>query len=441
MTGDAPDVTPDRMPDVTPDPTDGPLTGVRVLDLTRVLSGPHCTRMLCDMGAEVIKVEPPAGDMTRFASPRINGLSSYFVQQNAGKRNISLDMDKPEAREILLALADRSDVLVENFRGGVADKMGIGYETVSARNPGIVYASISGYGNDGPWKHRRAYAPVVGAESGLTQLQGEAYARSSGLAEPHFANDPHSHADVYTGLEAASAILAALFQRARTGTGTWIDVSMAQTMLYVNEHMHDHLWDGDVDPDWIRSFGPGDYPVLTAANGETVVISGHPAERGTFDRFVAAIDQRELAEDPRFVDVRARLDHLTELLDVFRQWAAQMPDADSIERAMDRFRMATGKLRSARELCDTEWARERHVVASVSDRGRGSMRIPNSPWKFSNMHASVRGAPRYRGEDNHAVLQELLGLDDDALQQLDDSGVLSSRLPGAQPAARPTQRT
>jgi CoA:oxalate CoA-transferase len=410
---------------------DGPLAGVRVLDLTRVLSGPHCTRMLCDMGAEVIKVEPPAGDMTRFANPRINGLSSYFVQQNAGKRNISLDLDQPAALEILLALAEVSDVLIENFRGGVADRMGFGYDAVAARNPRIVYASISGYGADGPWKHRRAYAPVVGAETGLTLAQGEAFARSAGLAEPHFANDPHSHADVYTGLETAAAILAALLRCSRTGEGTWVDVSMAQTMLYVNEHAHDQLWDGPVESDWIRSFGPGDYPVLTAANGETVVISGHPAERGTFASFAAAIGRADLGEDPRFVDVSSRLANFAALMDVFREWAETMADADAIERAMDTKRIATGLLRSARDLCDTEWAEQRGVVATVSDRGGGTIRIPSSPWKFSNTDALVRGDPRYRGEDNRAVLGELLGLDDAALARLEDDGVLSSRVPSA----------
>lgn len=412
-----------------PDASAGPLAGVRVLDLTRVLSGPHCTRMLADMGADVVKVEPPAGDMTRFASPRINGLASYFVQQNVGKRNVSLDLAKPEALDLLLALVEHCDILVENFRAGVADRMGIGYAAMSERNPGLIYASISGYGADGPWKHRRAYAPVVGAETGLTLLQGEAHARSAGTAEPHFANDPHSHADVYTALEAASAILVALFHRTRTGSGTWIDISMAQSMLYVNEHLHDHLWDGAVDPGWIRSFGPGDYPVLTAQNGETVVISGHPAERGTFDRFVRAIDRPDLADDPRFSDVPNRLTNLTALMDEFRTWAAAMPDADSIERAMDRHRIATGLLRSARDLCDTEWATARNVVAHVSDRGGGTMRIPDAPWKFSNVSTGVRGEPRYRGEDNRTVLAELLGLDDGEIDRLEADGVLSSRVP------------
>ena len=191
--------------------TTRPLDGVRVLDFTRVLSGPHATRMLCDLGADVIKVEPPDGDITRTVNPRINGLATYFVQQNVGKRNISLDTTKPEAVELLLRLADQCDVLIENFRPGVLDRIGLGYEVVAKRNPGLVYASISGYGSSGPWAGRRAYAPVVGAETGITKEQGDARGGQ-------YANDPFSHADVYTALEISSAILAALFNRSRTGS-------------------------------------------------------------------------------------------------------------------------------------------------------------------------------------------------------------------------------
>jgi crotonobetainyl-CoA:carnitine CoA-transferase CaiB-like acyl-CoA transferase len=359
----------------------------------------------------------------------VNGLASYFVQQNAGKRNISLDLDKPEALDILLRLADVSDVVVENFRAGVADRMGIGYEAVAARNPRIVYASISGYGGTGPWKHRRAYAPVIGAETGLTKSQGDCRARVTGGDESVYSNDPHSHADVYTGLEAAVAVLAALVQRDATGEGAWIDISMAETMLYVNEHTHDHLWDGPVQDDWIRSFGPGDYPVLTAANGETVVISGHPAEKGTFDRFIRGMGRPDLAADPRFTDVVARLENLGALMDIMRDWAARMDDAHAIEKAMDAHRLATGTLRDVRDLCDTPWAEARGAVAEVSDRGGGTIRLPNPPWHFSTGETTVRGAPRYRGEDNGEVLSELLGLDADELLRLEQAGVLTSRTP------------
>ncbi len=409
----------------------GPLHGVRVLDLSRVLSGPHCTRMLCDLGAEVIKVEPPDGDMTRFANPRVNSLSSYFVQQNTGKRNISVDLDKPEARELRLALADHCDVLVENFRPGVAERLGIGYAAVSARNPGIVYASISGYGQTGPWVGRRAYAPVVGAEAGLTRAQGDARGPVEHDGGAHYANDPHSHGDVYTSLEAAAGILAALYARAQTGRGDWVDVSMAQTLIYVNEHTHDHLWDGEVRPDWIRSFQPGDYPVLTVGNGERVVVSGHPAERGTFERFIASAGRTDLADDARFADVPSRLANYGALLDALQAWAVTMPDPEAVEEAFAAHGLATGALRSVREVCDTEWAAAREVTVEVSDRGGGTIRIPNAPWRFAHHEAAVRGEPRYRGEDNRAVLREVLGLDDGALDELTAAGVLVSRVPSS----------
>lgn len=399
-----------------------PLDGVRVLDFTRVLSGPHATRMLCDLGADVIKVEPPDGDMTRFSNPRVNGLASYFIQQNVGKRNISLDMTRPESLGLLLHLVEHCDVLIENFRPGVMARMGLDYAAVSARNPRIIYASISGYGQTGPWVHRRAYAPVVGAETGITKAQGDA-------RHGHYANDPHSHADVYTSLETASGILAALFQRERTGRGEQIDVSMAQTMLYVNEHVHDHLWDGEVPRDWIRSFQPGDYPVLTASNGELVVISGHPCERGTFDRFIAGMGRADLAADPRFADVPTRLANYGAFLELMQEWASTMPTPTAIEEALAEQGLATGTLRSVREIADTDWAAEREAVVSISDRGDGVVRIPNAPWRFAGSDIRTEGQPRYRGEDNRAVLRELLGLDDHEIDALTATGVLSSRIP------------
>ncbi|HEX2783041.1 MAG TPA: CoA transferase [Ilumatobacteraceae bacterium] len=402
--------------------THRPLDGIRVLDFTRVLSGPHATRMLCDLGAEVIKVEPPDGDITRMTNPRINGLATYFVQQNVGKRNISVDTDKPGAADLLLRLADRCDVLIENFRPGVMDRIGLPYDVVAARNPRIIYASINGYGSTGPWVSRRAYAPVVGAETGITKAQGDARGG-------RYANDPFSHADVYTSLETATAILAALFNRERTGCGDRIEVTMAETMLYVNEHAHDQLWDGEVPAEWIRSFGSDTYPVLTAGNGESVVISGHPAERGTFDRYMMAIGRPEFIADPRFVDVPTRQAHFADLLEILREWAATISTPQAIEAAMGAQGLATGTLRSLREVCATDWANERGAVVEVSDRGGGTLRLPNSPWHFASGDVSLRGEPRYRGEDNRAVLGELLGLDDSELDRLESDGVLSARLP------------
>jgi len=409
-------------------PQSGPLHDIRVLDLTRVLSGPHAARMLCDLGADVIKVEPPAGDLTRFSNPRVGGLASYFIQQNVGKRNVSLDMSKPEGVALLLDLVGHCDVLLENFRPGVMDRMGLGYEAAAAINPRIIYASLNGYGSTGPWRHRRAYATVIGAESGFTKAQCDAHPDRDGHVD--YVNDTHSHADVYTGMEMTCAVLAALHQRERTGRGQRIEVSMAQTMLYVNEHAHDHLWDGEVSENWIRSFRPGDYPVLIAANGETVIVSGHLAERGTFDRFVAAMGAPQLLDDPRFASIRSRLDHLDDLNDILREWAAQQPDAATIEAVLDGHELAMGVLRSVRDIGASEWAAERNAIVAVPDRNGGVVRIPNSPWTFSDARTGVSGEPRYRGEDNEAVLREVLGLDEPAIASIRESGVLSSRLPG-----------
>ena len=404
-----------------------PLQGLRILDFSRVLTGPHATRMLCDLGAEIIKVEPPDGDLTRFTNPRVNSLSTYFIQQNVGKKNISLDMSKPEAVDIVKKLVMHADILIENFRPGVMKKLGLDYASLSALNPKLIYASITGYGQTGPWVHRRAYAPVVGAESGLTNHQGMARGGQ-------FANDPFSHADVYTAMETCAAVLAAVIQRHSTGRGQSIDIAMAQTMLYVNEHAHDALWDEPTPPEQIRSFEPGNYPVLTAANGDKVVVSGHPGERGTFDLFFTAIGRSDLLTDPKFIDVPSRLTNLEELQSILRAWALTIPDATAIEEALAKHKLASGKIRTTRELADTDWAAAREITVEVSNRGGGKVRIPNAPWKFSDATVTTAGSPKYRGEDNALVLGDLLGLSATEVDALTESGVLQRRVPpGATP--------
>ena len=399
-----------------------PLEGVRVLDFTRVLSGPHATRMLCDLGADVIKVEQPSGDLTRFSSPRINSNATYFIQQNVGKRNISLDLTKPEAVDLITQLVDKCDVVIENFRPGVMKRMQLDQQTLRAKNTRLIYASITGYGNTGPWVDRRAYAPVVNAEMGLTKRQGDARGGE-------YANDPFSHGDVYTAIECASAILAALFQRERTGEGQYIDLSMAQTLLYVNEHAHDALWDKPVSPDSIRSFRPEDYPVLTTHDGITSVVSGHPAERGTFDFFVAAMNAPHLLDDPRFKTVETRLANLDALMKLIEDWAETISTADKLEAELAKHKLAMGRLRSVGEVAQTDWAKQRNAFIEVSDRGTGKIKLPNSPWIFSGSDTSTRGVAKYRGEDNEEVMRELLDLSEQQIKDLYQREILSQRLP------------
>lgn len=377
--------------------------------------------MLVDLGADVVKIEPPDGDLTRFSSPRVGSLATYFVQQNSGKRCMSIDLSTRDGADLLIRLAEVSDVLVENYRAGVMDRLGLGPDMLRARNPRLVYASISGYGADGPWMHRRAYATVIGAESGLTRTQGE----SSG----HFVNDPWSHADTYTALETSTAILAALLRRERTGTGDRIDVSMAETMLYVNEHAHDQLFDRPIDPQWIRSFRPGDYPILEVADGTVVAISGHPAERGTFEIMVKAMGRLHLLDDPRFVDVATRLTNFDAIRDEMIGWARTVPDAATFEETCAALGLAVGVVRSVRELAESPWAAARGAVTEVPDRVGGFVRIPRPPWHFTDAELGDMGEPRYRGEDNRQVLKEYLGLTDTDLDELERRDILSSRLP------------
>jgi len=395
---------------------------VRVLDLSRVLSGPHCTRMLVDLGADVIKVEPPDGDLTRFAFPRIHSIATYFTQQNCGKWNVSMDLKRPEAVELLARLAEQCDVLVENFRPGVMERMGLGYAALAARHPRLVYASITGYGHTGPWTQRRAYAPVVGAEAGVTWAQGAA---RGGV----YANDVLSHGDVYTSLECLAGVLAALYQRERTGRGQWVEVSMAETLLAVNEHVHWELVDGVDGSDEIPSFLPGDYPVLTLGDGTVVVISGHPAAKGTFERYVEAMGRPELLDDPRFASVAERRRNHDELMAELADWAGTQHDVAAVEHRLAHHELAMGVLRTVREIADSSWAAERGAIVAVPDRRGGTIRIPNSPWHFSDADSGVRGQPAYRGEHNREVLRHLLGIDDATINRLEHDGVLSSRVP------------
>ena len=203
------------------------LDGIRILDFSRVVAGPACTHSLVNLGADVVKVEPPEGDLMRRARPRRDGISLYFAQVNCGKRCISLDLDRPEGQHIAAELARHVDVIVENFRPGVMARMGLDPAELRAARPELIVCSISGYGQTGASAQRRAYAPVIHAELGLIEL-------GTHRGTPPVP-EPVSHADFAVAAQATSAILAALFHRQRTGEGQHVDVSMAETMLAVME--------------------------------------------------------------------------------------------------------------------------------------------------------------------------------------------------------------
>ena len=411
---------------MTPDPAAGgaarprPLDGVKVLDLSRVLSGPFCGRALADLGADVVKVEPPEGDLTRFSHPRTGGMSLYYAQQNAGKRNVSLDLRRPEGVDLVLRLADRADVLLENFRPGVMARMGLGYEAVSARNPRLVYGSITGYGQSGPWADRRAYAVVIHAEAGMVDRSLE----HRGGPPRH---EPFSHADVYAGLECLGGVLAALYQRERTGRGQHVDVAMAAALLTVNEHVQADLSDIDIG-DELASLSPGSAPILDGPGGRRLTIAGDPCASHTFPTYLRVMGREDLATDPRFADVTSRRAHREELLAEVQRWVDGFATLEEVEEALGRVRLPMGVVRSVAEIAGSDWAAGRGAVAEVSDRAGGTIRLPDAPWRFSDAEVGVAGDPSFRGEHNREVLAEL-GLADGDIDRLEADGVLSARVP------------
>lgn len=397
-----------------------PLAGTRVVDFTRVLAGPHCVKILRDLGASVIKVEPPSGDLARIGVPASGGISHYYAQQNAGKRNISIDLNFRQGRAIVMALCEQADVIVENFRPGTLSFYGLDFDSVSARNPRAVYVSISGYGQTGPWKARAGFAPTVQAETGFTHALLEHF----DLDSDGMRNDLSSHADVYTGLEAAIAVLAALQQRQRTGAGQHVDVAMAATMLAVNERLHAQLSSIDTEGEPV-ALSAAESPIIRLPDGRTVTIAGSPLYTPIFRRYCAMMRRTDLLEDERFATAPLRRQHERELLDEVRAWLLTFPTFAEIEAQVKVAGLAIGVVRSVEDFAASEWSRHRHAVVDIPDGGEGVVRVPRPPWLFSDADLDHSDLVARRGQHNFEVLSEL-GMSVEDIKALEADGIVSS---------------
>jgi crotonobetainyl-CoA:carnitine CoA-transferase CaiB-like acyl-CoA transferase len=397
----------------------GPLEGVRVVDFTRVLAGPHCTKHLLDLGAEVIKIEPPQGDMTRLAFPRQDEISGYYAQQNAGKRNLSIDLNVPEAREAVLQLCDTADIIVENFRPGALASFGLDYQSVAARNPAVVYASISGYGQAGPWRTRMAYAPTVQAEVGFTQNT----LRQFDVAGAERRSDSLSHGDVYAGLHATIAVLAALQHRRVTGTGQYVDVAMAAVLTSINERVHYDLSDADLGAEQ-PILGATDCAFFTSPEGQQFVSPMSLVGSMSFPFYLHAMRRPDLADDPRFCTPELRQQNLTALHAIVQTWIYTFDSMDSLDAQFDEAKIATGQLRDIAEFNETDWAKGWVTTREVSDRHGGTITIPAPPWHFGGHDGALTTqVPARQGEHNEEVLKEI-GLTDDQIHALMETGAL-----------------
>jgi crotonobetainyl-CoA:carnitine CoA-transferase CaiB-like acyl-CoA transferase len=379
-----------------------PLEGVRVLDLSRVLAGPYAGRMLSDMGADVVKVEPPEGDITRFWGKVVAGLSGYYTQQNAGKRNISIDLRRPGAPELVRELASRADVVIENFRPGVLASYGLAYADLSRAHPRLIMLSISGYGQVGPASQRAAYAAVVHAETGLMARQGKMF--RSGPKDL-----PVSIADMNAGLHGLSSVLAALFMRERTGAGQHIDLAMTDCMLATDDHVHLALEEESLE----RPF----------ASEVWETAFGHVVLAGDF-RFLF----REAVAHCGLVDPTPPGASLEEKIAgrrrAFGEFLTSFPDMRSLGSALDRANIAWGQVLTTHQAVRSETSQHRNSVVETDDRAGGIRRVIQSPYRFSGAKSGLRGPAPFRGEHNASVLSDWLASQPTAIERLQSAGVL-----------------
>lgn len=386
------------------------LGNVRVLDLSRVLAGPFCTRMLADMGAEVIKVESITGEPMRRYPPFKGKYSSYFTQWNVGKKSMCVDLKHEKGIELIKKLVAKCDVVLQNFRVGMLEKMGLGYPALREINPRIILCSISGFGQTGPETNRLAYTDIVQAYSGLDYIAGKM--GGPDVDPPGF---PVSFADTYASLNACIAILAALYRRELTGEGQAIDISMLECLLASNDStLQQYIFS---DGAWDKPIGIWRAP-LKMKDGHMGV-----ALLLQFERSAKAIGRPELIEDDRFSSMAAQVVNLNEFLEIVGEWAKDI----TVEQASEifkKFEIPHAKVNSTGDILDSEVVKERNMLVDVELTDFGAVPVINTPFKFSGASTGPQGRPPDLGEHNRYVLMELLGLSADEFDALESESVI-----------------
>jgi len=382
----------------------GPLEGVRIVDLSQVVSGPMAAGWLADQGADVVKVEPPHGDPIRGLGPAKGDLSSAYIAINRGKRHVALDLKDPAAKGVLAKLIGRADVLVENFRPGVMDKLGFGYAACAELNPRLIYASITGYGPDGPYAGLRAYDPMIQATAGIvaTQLSGE--------GEPQLIQT--LVVDKVTALTMAQAITAALFARERTGRGQHVEVAMLDAAVAFNwpEGMFNH---GFADDPPKPSPPYGRFSRLwPTRDGRRVVIGSFQDHE--FAALCDALRRPDLKTDPRFSTGRARAANIREWGPVLAQAVGALT-ADEFMAGCIEHGAGGAVASSLDDVLDHPQVRHNGAIAEIDHGEIGRVRTARHPARFSGTPVAPPGPAGRRGEHDSDVLAEL-GIEDAAAE-------------------------
>jgi formyl-CoA transferase len=408
------------------------LEGIRVLDLSRVLAGPWCSQNLADLGADVIKVERPgAGDDTRGWGPPFlktrDGAdtedSAYYLAANRGKRSITVDLSTEAGREIVRGLAAVSDVVLENYKVGDLAKFGLDYASLSAINPRLVYCSITGFGQTGPWSHRPGYDFIIQGIGGLMSLTGEADDRPGGGPQKVGV----AVVDLFTGMYATQAVLAALFHRSRTGEGQYIDMALLDVQVAMTANMAtNYLHSGKAPRRWGNAH-PNVVPYQTfrTADGWIIVATGND---GQFRRFCELGGRPELADDPRFARMRDRIGSREVLVPLLAEMVAQRTSAEWIE-GMEAAGVPCGPINDLRQVFENPQVQARGMRVDIERADAGPVRLVANPIKATRTPPAYRLPPPRLGEHTDEVLSRVLGWDDARIAAARASGAIGASAP------------
>ncbi|HXH83335.1 MAG TPA: CoA transferase [Candidatus Tectomicrobia bacterium] len=394
---------------------DRPLSGVRVLDLSRVLAGPFCSMILGDMGAEVIKVEEPGkGDDTRSWPPLVNGEATYFMAVNRNKKSLTLNLKAPEGRALLERLVRKSDVLLENFRTGTMERLGLGYRRLARLNPRLVYCAISGFGESGPESHRAGYDLVVQAESGVMDITG-------------FPDGPPvkvgtSIADLVAGMSAAHGITLALLARQRTRRGQKVEISMLDAMAALLTYQAGIYLGTGQKPTRRGNQHPSIVPYEVFRASDAYLTLG-VANNSLWERCCGAMDRPDLARDPRFATEADRVKNRDVLVPLLNE----ILGARSTDEWMKRFEAAgvpAGRIRTVAEVCESEHLKARGMIVPLRHPRAGTIRVLGVPIRLHATPGKVSTPPPVLGQHTGAVLRSVLGLTPAAVARLRRTGVV-----------------
>ena len=392
-----------------------PLDGIRVVDLSRVVSGPYCTMTLADMGAEVIKIEEPGrGDESRaFGPPFLGGESPYFLSINRNKRSCTVDLKSDDGRAILQRLVARADVLVQNFRPGAVERLGLDYDSLAPRHPRLVYCSISGFGDSGPDAARPGYDLIVQGESGLMDLTGEPDGPPTRIGT--------SIADLTTGLMAAQGILLALYARQTTGRGQHVRVAMLDAVVSLLTYNTGNYFATGEAPTRRGNDHPSvaPYQTLRAADGW---INLGIANDALWRRYCDAIERPDLRDDPRFATAPERVRHRAELIPIIEALTEERTVAEWME-LLGAAGVPCGRIRNVAEVCTNPQLTERGKVVERPHPTAGAVKTIGQPIELDDTPAQIRTAPPLLGEHTNEVLREA-GYADREILALRNRGVV-----------------